>query len=122
MITSILAEETVLAKPIVTIDTIAQNVAKQFGVRLSLLRGSCRRTSVVVIRHVAMHLARKLTGSSFAVIGTYFGGRDPATVRYACKTILVRLSADLTLAAAVANFEASGSWIQSNARHDASQS
>jgi chromosomal replication initiator protein len=49
-----------------------------------------------------MHLARALTGSSFAAIGTYFGGRDPATVRHACKAAADRITADPALAAAVA--------------------
>ena len=49
-----------------------------------------------------MHLARLHTGSSFAAIGTYFGGRDPATVRHACKAAVPRLDADPALAAVVA--------------------
>jgi chromosomal replication initiator protein len=45
-----------------------------------------------------MHLARSLTGLSFAAIGTHFGGRDPATVRHACKAATARLAADPALA------------------------
>ena len=90
---TILAEETLLAEPLVTIDVIARGVARRFGVRLSILRGPSRRASVVAVRHVAMYLARMFAGSSFAAIGTYFGGRDPATVRHACKTAAVRLNA-----------------------------
>ena len=48
-----------------------------------------------------MHLARGLTGLSFRAIGAYFGGRDPATVRHACKAAADRLAADPALAAAV---------------------
>ena len=66
-----------------------------------MLRGPSRRASVVTARHLAMHLARTLAGSSFAAIGTYFGGRDPATVRHACRAPSA-LNADPTLAAAVA--------------------
>lgn len=86
-----------------TIDAIARDVAERFSVRLSVLRGPSRRASVVVARHVAMHLARTFTGSSFTAIGTYFGGRDAATVRHACKAAALRLNADPTLAAAVAS-------------------
>jgi chromosomal replication initiator protein len=46
-----------------------------------------------------MHLARSLTGASFAAIGAYFGGRDPATVRHACRAAAARLDADPALAA-----------------------
>ena len=85
-----------------TIDTVARAVAARFGVRLGVLRGPSRRASVVEARHLAMHLARTLTGSSFAAIGAYFGGRDPATVRHAYKAAADCMSADPALAAAVA--------------------
>jgi chromosomal replication initiator protein len=99
---AILAEETVLAGPTTSIDGIARSVAARFGVRLGLLRGPSRRASVVAARHLAMHLARTLTGSSFATIGAYFGDRDPATVRHACRAALERLAADPALAAVAA--------------------
>ncbi len=98
----VLAEETVLAEPIVTIEAIARAVADRFRVRLAVLRGPSRRATVVEARHLAMYLARLHSGTSFAAIGTYFGGRDPATVRHACKAAVLRLDADPALAAAVA--------------------
>jgi len=101
-VATVLAEETLLAGPIVTIDAIARAVADRFRVRLAVLRGPSRRASVVEARHLAMHLARLHSGTSFAAIGTYFGGRDPATVRHACKAAVLRLDADPALAAAVA--------------------
>ena len=97
-----MAEETLLAGPALTIETIARSVAARFGVRLSVLRGPSRRSSVVEARHLAMHLARTHTRSSFAASGAYFGGRDPATVRHACQAAVVRINADPALAAAVA--------------------
>jgi chromosomal replication initiator protein len=104
-VATILAEETLLAKPLVTVDVIARAVAARLNVRLSMLRGPSRRASVVTARHLAMHLARVFAGSSFAAIGTYFGGRDPATVRHACKAARLRLNANPTLAAAVATID-----------------
>ncbi len=106
----ILADETLLADAIVTIDTIARKVAKRFGLRLGMLLGPSRRAQVVITRHVAMYLARMFTDASFAAIGTYFGGRDAATVRHACKATALRLNADQTLAAAVASLEPRGPW------------
>ena len=47
-----------------------------------------------------MHLARESTGLSFAAIGAYFGGRDPATVRHACRAAASRLDSDPALASA----------------------
>ncbi len=45
-----------------------------------------------------MHLARASTALSFAAIGTYFGRRDPATVRHACRAAAARLESDPALA------------------------
>ena len=72
----------------------AERWPSRFGVRLGLVRGPSRRASVVAARHLAMHLAREHTGSSFAAIGAYFGDRDPATVRHACRAAIGRLAAD----------------------------
>jgi chromosomal replication initiator protein len=107
-VATILADEAHLAEAIVTIDAIARGVAERFGIRLNVLRGPSRRASVVVARHVAMHLARMFTGSSFSAIGAYFGGRDAATVRHAYKAAALRLNADPTLAAVVASLELRG--------------
>ncbi|MGP0064505.1 MAG: DnaA ATPase domain-containing protein [Isosphaeraceae bacterium] len=101
-VATILAEEALLADPASTVDAIARAVSARFGVRLGVLRGPSRRASVVEARHLAIHLARTLTGSSFAAIGAYFSGRDPATVRHACKAAAERIEADPSMAAVVA--------------------
>lgn len=101
-VATILAEETILADPAESIDAIARSVAARFGVRLGVVRGPSRRAAIVEARHLAMHLARVHTGASFAAIGAYFGGRDPATVRHACRAAGARLSADPALAAVAA--------------------
>ncbi len=112
-VAAILAEETLLAGRTLTVEAVARSVATKFGVRLSVLRGPSRRASIVEARHLAMHLARTHTGSSFAVIGSYFGGRDPATVRHACQAAVVRINADPALAAAVATIGLA--WQKGNA-------
>ncbi|WP_406698201.1 DnaA/Hda family protein [Singulisphaera sp. Ch08] len=86
--------------PALTIDQIARAVAAKFGVSLRDLRSSTRRKTIAEPRHLAMHLARSLTSLSFQAIGTYFGGRDSATVRHACKAAAARLAADPALASA----------------------
>ena len=83
-----------------TLDAIARAVALAFGLRLRDLRSGTRRAVVAEGRHLAMHLARRHTAASFRAIGDYFGGRDPATVRHACKAAEARLAADPALAAA----------------------
>ena len=97
---SYLADEAEPPAPSPTIEAIARAVASRFGVRPADLRGSARHPQFVEPRHLAMHLARASTGLSFAAIGAYFGGRDPATVRHACRAAAIRLDADPALASA----------------------
>jgi chromosomal replication initiator protein len=94
-------DEACLPRSCVAIDDVARAVADRFGVTLRDLRSASRRASVATPRHLAMHLARSLTGLSFVAVGRYFGGRDPATVRHACKAAANRLATDPSLAAAV---------------------
>ncbi len=103
-VTATLREETKLLTSRLTVEQITRAVAVRFGVRLSALRGPSRQTSIVEARHLAMYLARLYTGLSFAAIGAHFGGRDPATVRHACKAAAGRLSANPALAAVVASY------------------
>jgi chromosomal replication initiator protein len=102
LVAALLAEDGEAAFPEVTIEQVARAVAARFGVRLGDLRGDTRRRTIVEPRHLAMHLARALTGRSFQAIGTYFGRRDPATVRHACRAAAARLAADPALAAVAA--------------------
>ena len=85
---------------LVSVDDVARAVAARFGVSTRDLRSGSRRKSLTEPRHLAMHLARTLTGLSYAAIGAYFGGRDPASVRHACSAATSRLAADPALSAA----------------------
>ncbi len=84
------------------LDRLARAVASRFGVRLRDLRSGSRRQALVVPRHLAIFLVRRHTNLSYARIGTYFGGRDPKTIRHACQAAETRLSADPALASALA--------------------
>ena len=84
-----------------TVDDVAEAVAARFGVRRRDLRSASRRPGLVGPRHLAMLLAREVTGRSFAAIGAHFGKRDAATVRHACRAAAARMAADPALAAAV---------------------
>lgn len=85
----------------VSIHEVVRSISAKFGVSLRDLRSPSRRKTLAEPRHLAMHLAREVTGLSFQAIGGYFGGRDPATVRHACKAAAERLAADPALHAAV---------------------
>ena len=88
LVDPLLAEDA--TDPAVTLEQIVRAVAAKFGVRPRDLRSSTRRQTVAEPRHLAMYLARNLTGLSFQSIGAAFGGRDPATVRHACKAAAAR--------------------------------
>jgi chromosomal replication initiator protein len=82
-----------------TLEEIARAVAGKFGLTLRDLKGSTRRAVVAEGRHLAMYLARRHTTLSFRAIGTYFGNRDPATVRHACAVAADRIASDPALLA-----------------------
>lgn len=78
----------------VTVERIAQTVAREFGVRLADMRSEARDQSLALPRHCAMFLARELTGKHFAEIGQYFNGRNHSTVLHACQRVRELLPAD----------------------------
>lgn len=86
----------------IPIEQVAKAVAARFGLTLRDLRSQTRRKTVAIPRHLAIALARDLTGLSFQAIGAYFGGRDPATIRHACKAAQSLLATDPSLASALA--------------------
>ncbi len=71
----------------VTLDKIQQVVATHFRLSVADLRGKRRSREISLPRHIAMALARELTESTLPAIGEAFGGRDHATVLYACQKI-----------------------------------
>lgn len=81
---------------------IAVVAAKYFGLSLVELKSPKRRRPLVRGRGVAMYLARKLTGKSYAEIGRYFGGRDHTTVLHGCRTTENLLARDPAMRQAVA--------------------
>ena len=91
--------------PLRTAETIARSVAQRFGVNLRDLRSSSRTQAFMVPRHLAILLVRRGTALSFAAIGQFFGKRDAATIRHACKAAEARLAQDPALAAEIAAIE-----------------
>jgi chromosomal replication initiator protein len=64
---------------------IAKAVAQHYQIKLADLRGTTRKSNLVRMRGLAMHLCRQLTSLSLQQIGHYFGGRDHSTVLHACR-------------------------------------
>jgi chromosomal replication initiator protein len=78
----------------VTFDEIANAVETQFGVSVSDLRSRKRTRKILKPRQLAMYVAKRTTDHSLGEIGSYFGGRDHATVIHADKRVREELTLD----------------------------
>jgi len=65
----------------------ASAVAKHCGLTLAEIRGRSRRQAIADARGLAMYLARRLSGASYAEIGRHFGNRDHTTVLHSCNKL-----------------------------------
>ncbi len=74
-------------KKSISIDDIIKTVAGYYGVEVSAINTRSRKREVVLVRQVAMFLAKKYLDMSTAKIGQYIGDRDHATVLHACKAV-----------------------------------
>ena len=77
-----------------TLSTITRTVARLFGVSARCLRQRSRKREVVLPRHCAMYLARKLTDHTCQHVATYFGCRNHTAVLHACRRIRLLLPED----------------------------
>lgn len=78
----------------VTIKNIQTLVSDKYGVSIAEIVSSRRDKNVVLPRHVAFYLVKKLTVYSYPVIGRYFGGRDHSTIIHAVQNIEARMQTD----------------------------
>ena len=74
-------------KKTITIDDIIKTVSDYYGIECNAINTRSRKREVVLVRQVAMYLAKKHLDMSTSKIGKYIGDRDHATVLHACKTI-----------------------------------
>jgi chromosomal replication initiator protein len=77
-----------------TLREIQEETCQAFGLAVSDLVSSSRTARVSWPRQLAMYLTRELTEETLPAIGRAFGGRDHATVLYACRRASERLAAD----------------------------
>ena len=78
----------------VTLEKVQQVVAHYFDVSIADLKGKRRTKQLSLPRQIAMTLTREFTEASLAAIGEAFGGRDHATVLYACQKISLARRSD----------------------------
>lgn len=77
-----------------TVEAVMKGVAEHYGMKLADLKAKKRTKEVAIPRQVAMYVARELTGSSLSEIGKAAGGKDHATVIYACKQVIDKRAGD----------------------------
>jgi chromosomal replication initiator protein len=91
-----------IEKPIpsrkVTVEEVVMAVADQFGLTAKAILGPNRNKDVSLARQVAIYLCRELMPQvNTTMMGAAFGGRDHATIVYACQKLKVVLDVDTEL-------------------------
>jgi chromosomal replication initiator protein len=80
-----------------TILTIQQAVAKEWGVTVDGLRSKTRTKTLTTPRQIAMYLARELLSTQLVEIGNAFGGRDHSTVIHSLEKVQQTIISDSEL-------------------------
>lgn len=71
----------------VTVEAIQKCVCEYLGIKMQDIKARKRTKEIANARQMAMYLAKQLTPLSLSEIGRLFGGKDHATVIYACKQV-----------------------------------
>jgi chromosomal replication initiator protein len=80
-----------------TIFSIQQAVAKEWGVTVDGLRSKTRTKTLTIPRQIAMYLARELLATQLVEIGNAFGGRDHSTVIHSLEKVQQSITQDADL-------------------------
>ena len=80
-----------------TILSIQQAVAKEWGVTVDGLRSKTRTKTLTTPRQIAMYLARELLATQLVEIGNAFGGRDHSTVIHSLEKVQQSIMQDAEL-------------------------
>lgn len=80
----------------ITVATIQQVVAREWGVTPDGLRSKTRTKQLTVPRQVAMYLCRELLALQLVEIGNAFGGRDHSTVIHSLDRVAEDMNAEPT--------------------------
>lgn len=78
----------------VSMETIISTVCEYFNITRDQLLSKSRVRQIVQARQIAMYMSRNLVGCSLSTIGAELGGKDHATVLYACTTVEDLMSTD----------------------------
>jgi chromosomal replication initiator protein len=89
----------------VTVEAVQKAVCDYFGVKMQDLKAKKRTKEIANARQIAMYIAKQHTQHSLSEIGKCFGGKDHATVIYACKQIEEKRRKDENLNKSIENVE-----------------
>ena len=81
-------------QPALSIASIQQIVAREWGVTPEGLRSKTRTKTLTLPRQIAMYLTRNLLGTQLMEIGSAFGGRDHSTVIHSIEKITTATDTD----------------------------
>ena len=87
----------------VSVSDVKDAVALYFDLSVADMVSSSRAARLAWPRHLAIYLARDLTGASLQDLGRSFGGRNHTTILNACKRVSERLKTDVEAARDVDN-------------------
>lgn len=82
------------SSPTLSISSIQQIVAREWGVTPEGLRSKTRTKTLTLPRQIAMFLTRELLGTQLMEIGSAFGGRDHSTVIHSIEKISTASGSD----------------------------
>jgi len=95
---------------VLTVASIQQAVAREWGVTAEGLRSKTRTKALTVPRQVAMYLTRELLRTQLVEIGNAFGGRDHSTVIHSVGKVTEQVAVD-------AEFQSRVNKIQRSLQH-----
>jgi chromosomal replication initiator protein len=90
-------------KPL-SVDHLQRIVCEHFALKLADIKAKKRTKEIALPRQIAMYLSKQLTNLSLSDIGKNFGGKDHATVIYACKQIEEKRTKDEAFNRMIENF------------------
>ena len=76
------------------INRIKKIVANYFDININVLYSHQRTSYLIIPRHIAIYLAKMLTGKSLPQIGRAFGDRDHTTILFSVQKTEQRMRAD----------------------------
>ena len=79
------------------IDSIIKRVGKAFKLKLSDIKSSSRKQSIVMARGVSIYMLRTLLKMSYSNIGAVLGGRDHSTIMHSMDKIEESLNQNIEL-------------------------